>query len=236
MAETRMSLYDLETLLVALSVFIMVGYHCYLWYFFKHRPSTTTPGCHALMRKQWMLCIRQGDEKKEMLAVQSIRNTQMTTIFTATVAILVNAALPALTNNVYTTSSHLSMMWSPLWGSQQSGRVTVLKYGSVSVALLSSYLCSSLGLGYLMDANFLVNATVLGGGDDGGLKVEKWAAAHTERVMERGFRLGELGNRILCVSFPLMAWLLGPIPLAVASVGMVWILYSLDFRSGYRSD
>ncbi|CAN0846924.1 hypothetical protein LINGRAHAP2_LOCUS4702 [Linum grandiflorum] len=225
------SLYDLETLLVSLSVFVLVGYHCCLWYFFKHTPSRTTPGIHALMRKQWMLAIKQGEEKKEMLAVQSLRNIQMTTIFTATVSILINAALPALTNNVYTTSRHLSMMWSPLWGSQQSGRITVLKYGCASLSLLSSYLCSSLGLGYLMDANFLVNATFLASGSEGGGGSTKWAAAHTERVMERGFRLGELGNRILCISFPLLAWLLGPIPLAISSFSMVWILYCLDFRS-----
>ncbi|CAI0423760.1 unnamed protein product [Linum tenue] len=159
-----------------------------------------------------------------MLAVQSLRNGQMATILCGTVAIMINVALPALTNNTYTTGRHLSLMRSPLFGSHQSGGITVLKYGSASVCLLASFLCSSMGLGFLMDANFLlVNAA------------GKWAAAdHTERLVERGFKLGILGNRVLCISLPLLAWLLGPVAMAVSTLALVWILYCLDFRSQMR--
>ncbi|CAI0423762.1 unnamed protein product [Linum tenue] len=232
-SNSRTSLHEMETLLVPLSVFVMVGYHAYLWHYVKTKPFLTTQGTHAIMRKQWLLAIKQGDEKKEMLAVQSLRNGQMATILCGTVAIMINVALPALTNNTYTTGRHLSLMRSPLFGSHQSGGITVLKYGSASVCLLASFLCSSMGLGFLMDANFLlVNAAGNYRSGCGGAEEEE--EEHTERLVERGFKLGILGNRVLCISLPLLAWLLGPVAMAVSTLALVWILYCLDFRSQMR--
>lgn len=150
-----------------------------------------------------------------MLAVQSLRNTLMATILTASIAILVNVALAALSNNAYSAEHLLN---NPIFG-LQSGRILALKFGSASLLLLLSFLCSSMSVGFLIDANFLINAC----GDFSS------SPDHTHAVFERGFTLALIGNRVLCITFPLLLWMLGPVLVALSSVGLVWALYELDF-------
>jgi hypothetical protein len=133
----------------------------------------------------------QGDDKKAMLCVQTMRNTLMTTILTATITILVNMALAALNNNAF-NASHLFS--SGFFGSK-SDTIFLLKYGSPSICLLISFLCSSMAIGFLIDANFLMNAygDFLSGG-------------YTQSVLEKGFTLAFVGNRVFCLAIPLMLW------------------------------
>ncbi|GFY82601.1 hypothetical protein Acr_02g0008410 [Actinidia rufa] len=152
-----------------------------------------------------------------MLAVQSLRNTLLATILSAIIAIIIGLVLGALTNNSY-NGTHL--FTNSLFGSQ-SDWILMLKYGSASLFLLASFLCSSVAVGCFVDANFLINAT---SADD-----ELPSTAHAGRVLERGFSLAVVGNRLLCMAFPLLLWLLGPVPVALSSVALVWGLYDLDF-------
>ncbi|KAG6643583.1 uncharacterized protein LOC122277317 [Carya illinoinensis] len=205
----------LDTILVPLSLFFTLGYHAYLWHSFKNKPCNTTIGINTLTRRAWFQDITQGDNKKGMLAVQSLRNTIMATTLTASIAILVNMALAALVNNAFKASGHL--LTNPIFGSQ-SGRIVVVKFGSASLLLLVSFLCSSMSIGYLIDANILINACG-----------EFSSPGHTQTIFERGFMLALIGNRVLYITFPLMLWLLGPVLVALSSVALIWVLYELDF-------
>ncbi|KAG4125729.1 hypothetical protein ERO13_D10G114700v2 [Gossypium hirsutum] len=213
----------LDTLLIPFSLFLTLGYHVYLWKSFKQKPSSTQIGLEKLRRNSWFQEIKQGDDKKGMLAVQSLRNTLMATILTATIAILVNLALAALTSNTY-NASHL--LKAEIFGSH-SKWVYSLKYGSVSVFLLVSFFCCSVAIGFLIDANFLINASSLDEDDD------QFSSDHsyTQTIFERGFGLALVGNRMLCVSFPMLLWMLGPLPVALSSGALLWGLYGLDFAS-----
>ncbi|XP_041023056.1 uncharacterized protein LOC121264074 [Juglans microcarpa x Juglans regia] len=204
----------LDTILVPLSLFFTLGYHAYLWHSFKNKPCNTTIGINTLTRRAWFQDIKQGDDKKSMLAVQSLRNALMATTLTASIAILVNLALAALANNAFNASHLLN---NPTFGSQ-SGRILVVKFGSASLLLLVSFLCSSMSIGYLIDANILINACG-----------EFSSPGHTQTIFERGFMLALIGNRVLCITFPLMLWLLGPELVALSSVALIWGLYELDF-------
>ncbi|MBA0870623.1 hypothetical protein Goshw_014981 [Gossypium schwendimanii] len=213
----------LDTLLIPFSLFLTLGYHVYLWKCFKQNPSSTQIGLEKLRRNTWFQEIKQGDDTKGMLAVQSLRNTLMDTILTATIAILVNLALAALTSNTY-NASHL--LKAEIFGSH-SKWVYSLKYGSASVFLLVSFFCCSVAIGFLIDANFLINASSLDEDDD------QFSPDHsyTQTILERGFGLALVGNRMLCVSFSMLLWMLGPLPVALSSGALLWGLYGLDFAS-----
>lgn len=156
----------------------------------------------------------QGNDQKAMLSVQSLRNTLMATILTATITILVNMALAALNNNAF-NASHLFS--SGIFGSK-SDKIFLLKYGSASICLLISFLCSSMAIGFLIDANFLMNAygECLNGG-------------YTQSILEKGFTLAFVGNRVFCVAIPLMLWMLGPVLVFLASLALVFLLHEFDF-------
>ncbi|XP_057804417.1 uncharacterized protein LOC131019822 [Salvia miltiorrhiza] len=209
------SIVYMESIIVPMSLFLTMGYHAYLWHKLKTKPSQTTIGLNILKRRAWLRELHQGDDKKGMLAVQSLRNTLMFAILTATVTVIVTLCLAALTNNALGAAG---MLGAGVFGSQ-SPRIVVLKYASASIFLLASFLCSSLAVGFLVDANFLINAIgefAAGGG-------------YTEAVVERGFAMAVAGNRVLCMALPLLLWLFGPLPVALSSAAIVWGLYELDF-------
>ncbi|KAK3017770.1 hypothetical protein RJ639_005086 [Escallonia herrerae] len=164
-----------------------------------------------------------GDDKKGMLAVQSLRNTLMETVLSASITLLITLALAALTNNSY-HGNHLFK--SSIFG-LQTGKILVVKYGSASIFLLSSFLFSSIALGNLMDANFLINAP-----DSGEFSLAS-APEHTKKIFERGFMLATLGNRLLCITFPVLLWLFGPVPMVVSSAALVRGLYVHDFPGNF---
>ncbi|KAJ7961069.1 Protein of unknown function, DUF599 [Quillaja saponaria] len=210
----------IDTILVPISLFLTVGYHAYLWNTIKNKPSHTTIGMDKLRRTAWFVNLKKlGEDKKGMLAVQSLRNTLMAAILTATITILVNLALAALANNSY-SASHL---FKGAFFGTQSGRIFALKYGSASLFLVISFLCSSMAIGYLIDANFLMNAY-------GEFSSQ---LGYTQTILERGFTLALIGNRVLCITFPLLLWMLGPVPVMLASLALVWGLYELDFAAKF---
>ncbi|KAM5560686.1 hypothetical protein ABKV19_021715 [Rosa sericea] len=209
----------LDTILVPISLFLTVGYHAYLWHSVKNKPSHTTIGINILKRRAWFLDIKGGDEDKMgMLAVQSLRNTLMGTTLTAVITILVVVSLAALINNAYSATHTFS---SAIFGSQ-SPMIFALKYGSAALALSISFLCSSMAIAFLIDANFLINAS-------GDHEFSSSSSEHTHSIFEKGFVLALISNRMLCITFPVLLWMLGPIPACLSSMALVWGLYGLDF-------
>ncbi|KAL2330575.1 hypothetical protein Fmac_018156 [Flemingia macrophylla] len=208
----------LDTILIPLSIFITVTYHAYLCYTIKNKPSRTTYGTDKMRRTAWGLHLNQGDASKAMLTVQSLRNTFMSTILTATVTILITMALTALTNNAY-NARHL---FSGGFFGSKSDKILVLKYGSATICLVVSFICSSMAIGFLTDANFLMNAYG-----------EFLSGSYTQTILEKGFSLALVGNRVLCVAVALMLWMLGPVPVLLASLVLVFVLHEFDFVSRF---
>ncbi|EXB54248.1 hypothetical protein L484_013974 [Morus notabilis] len=209
----------LDTVLIPLSFFLTVGYHGYLWHNFKNKPSRTTFGINALKRRAWFLDLKDGNDKKSMLVVQSLRNTLMATILTASISILVVISLATLINNAY-TAAHLFS--SPLFGSQ-STKIFALKYGSIAVFSSLSFVFGSMAIAFLIDANFLINSN--------SEEFSLYNNEHRQTIFEKGFVLALVSNRLLCISFPLLLWMLGPVPVWLSSLALVWGLYQLDFAA-----
>ncbi|EXB54249.1 hypothetical protein L484_013975 [Morus notabilis] len=206
----------LDAIFVPFSLFLTVGYHAYLWYCLKKKPSRTTRGINLqTIRRTWFLKIVEGGDKNDMLVVQSLRNSQMVAILNASFAILLNTALAALTNNSFKGSYLLN---TPFLGSK-SGKMFVQKYGLASFLFLFSFFCSSQALALFMDANFLINAS----------SAEFSSSEYAEIALERGFLLVLIGNRLLLITFPFLLWIFGPLPVVLSSVALVWWLYELDF-------
>ncbi|KAL9236119.1 hypothetical protein vseg_010823 [Gypsophila vaccaria] len=205
----------LDTILVPMSLFLSIGYHVFLWHNYKNNPSIIILGLNSLKRKQWLHGIKLGDDKKEMLAVQSLRNALMEAILTATITILITMSLAALANNAYKGSNLMSE--NPFFGAQ-TGRIIVVKYGLALIVLLTSFLCSSIAIGYFVDSNFLINSSG-----------ESMGRTYTGTVLETGFFMGIVGSRLLCISLTLLLWLFGPVPVIISSLCLLWALYGLDY-------
>ncbi|XP_028808598.1 uncharacterized protein LOC114763156 [Neltuma alba] len=213
--------YYLDAILIPASVFLIAGYHGYLYHYIKNKPSITTYGIKRLSRSAWFLHLNQGNKEKGMLVVQSLRNTLMSTIFAATITILINFAFAAITSAGYTAShghNHRHLFTGALMGSK-SDQIYSFKYASASFFVLISFVCNSMAIGFLIDANFLMNSC-------GDFLSEN---GYAERVLERGFALGLIANRVLCFSVPLVLWMFGPIALALSSLVLICVFHQNDF-------
>ncbi|KAJ3676504.1 hypothetical protein LUZ60_003916 [Juncus effusus] len=203
--------YPLDLILVPLSVFFTVSYHLYR--------LKCTKGVKKNGSAKWIESIFQENEKKGTLGVQSLRNSLMATILSATVSMLLNSALAALTNNAYKSNF---LNHHKFFGSQGAPTI-LLKYATISLLLLLSFFCSSMAVGLLIEANFLINAA---GESFNGI---------AEDLMKKGWELASVGNRVLVSTGPVLMWLLGPVPLVLSSVGLIGFFYSVDFgRNGFR--
>lgn len=48
-------------------------------------------------------------------------------------------------------------------------------------------------------------------------------------ILEKGFILNTVGNRLFYTALPLLLWIFGPVLVFLCSLSMVPVLYNLDF-------
>lgn len=96
-----------------------------------------------------------------------------------------------------------------------------LKFGAAFVVSMSSFLCSAAGVGFLVDSCVLVSTAAEGGGGGGG--------GHVRKLVELGFGLAFVGDRLMWVAFLVLVWCVGPFAVVIASLALVWVFYSVDF-------
>ncbi|XP_008782672.1 uncharacterized protein LOC103702144 [Phoenix dactylifera] len=214
-----LSRYPLDLILMPLSICLTAGYHAYLWHASNAKNPVSNVGLSMKRRKAWAQTIVDDNNKKGILGVQSLRNSLMSAILSASIAILISTSLAALSNNAY--NSRL-LLRHAVFGSQ-TGPTVALKFASSSLLLLFSFLCSSMAVWCLVEANFLINAP------------GELFQGQAQRMLKRGWVLGLVGSRALYVTLSILLWSFGPVPVALSSVALVWVFYNLDFINGIGS-
>ena len=81
----------LELLLVLLSLGIIGAYHTHLAYKVRRRPLGTSIGITNHLRLRWAKTIMQ--ERRDVLAVQTMRNWIMASVFLASTAMLISLGI-----------------------------------------------------------------------------------------------------------------------------------------------
>ncbi|CAA6661882.1 unnamed protein product [Spirodela intermedia] len=156
--------YFLDLILVPLSISLTAGYHAYVYRSLsagRRRPLAAVK--IAVLRRAWFSTVVKDDSKKGMLGVQSLRNSLMVAILSATMAIVLNTALAALCNNALKAAALLRH--ARAFGGQ-SGTLLVHKYAVASLMLMLSFLCSSAASGCMIEGGFQVNGVAAGSGGE----------------------------------------------------------------------
>jgi uncharacterized membrane protein len=162
--------------------------------------------------------ILKDKNKKEMLAVQSLRNAIMISTLMASTSILLSTGLAALLSSTYSIKKPLN---STIYGSRDE-HVAAIKYASLLTIFVFAFLCYSLSIRFLAQFGFLVN--VPRGNDDNNPVTVEYVCG----LLDRGFALYAVGNRLFFVALPLLFWIVGPILVFLCYVCMVVILYNVD--------
>ncbi|KAF8389473.1 hypothetical protein HHK36_026168 [Tetracentron sinense] len=217
--EWRRSYLDL--MLVPLGFLITIAYHVWLWHKVRSQPLTTIIGTNAAGRRLWVSAIMEDNDKKNILAVQTIRNTIMGSTLMATTSILLCSGLAAIISSSYSVKKPLN---DTVYGAHGEFMVA-LKYVTLLLIFLFAFLCYSLSIRFVNQVNFLINSQQ----DPVCIIV---TPEYVSELLEKGFILNTVGNRLFYAALPLLLWIFGPLLVFLCSVAMVTVLYNLDFVFG----
>lgn len=157
----------------------------------------------------------QDNEKKNILAVQSLRNTIMGCTLMATTSILLCTGLAAVLSSTYSIKKPLN---DAVYGAH-GDFMLALKYVTLLTLFLFSFFCHSLSIRLINQVNMLINIPT------GATAV---TADYISDLLDKGFILNTVGNRLFYAALPMLLWIFGPVLVFVCSVSMVPVLYNLD--------
>lgn len=135
----------------------------------------------------------------------------------ATTSILLCAGLAAVISSTYSVKKPLN---DTVYGGHGEFMVA-LKYVTILTIFLFSFFCHSLSIRFINQVNILVNTPQ----DLLSVLTEEYVS----ELLERGFVLNTVGNRLFYAALPLLLWIFGPVLVFLCSATMVPVLYNLDF-------
>ncbi|XP_027332778.1 uncharacterized protein LOC113847724 [Abrus precatorius] len=207
----------LDVILVPFGFLISIGYHFWLWHKVRTQPHTTIIGINASGRRNWVNAMMKDNDKKNILAVQSLRNTIMGATLMATTSILLCSGLAAVISSTYSVKKPLNDV---VYGAHGEFMVA-LKYVTLLTIFLFSFFCHSLSIRFINQVNILINTP-----QD---PMSLVTPSYISEILEKGFILNTVGNRLFYAGLPLLLWIFGPVLVFLCSLTMVPVLYNLDF-------
>jgi hypothetical protein len=203
-----------DWLAVFATVAVLLGYEAVLFIVERARPQRWARSAHAVLREEWFGAVSRSPGS-EILAVQTLRNSLMSSTMTASTAALalmgtVTLAAPSLHAAFETGASRVAVLTPRL----------VLELMMLAL-LMASLVSSVMAVRYYSHASFIVGMPV------GSPARERWEAAGRAYVRKAGL-LYSGGLRQLVLVAPLMGAVLYPGAGPVAAVMLVAVLVSLD--------
>ncbi|KAH7674664.1 ABC transporter type 1 transmembrane domain MetI-like protein [Dioscorea alata] len=211
-----------DLVLVPLAILFSVAYHAWLWHKVRSQPLQTFIGINSAGRRKWVIAMIKDNEKKNILAVQSLRNAIMGSTLMATTSILLSTGLAAILSSTYSIKKPLG---DNIFGAHGEFMVA-LKYVTLLLAFIFAFLCYSLSIRFINQVNFLINIPFSDDDDNRLLSPE-----YVSDLLDKGFVLNTVGNRLFYAALPLLLWLFGPVLVFLCSLIMVPLLYNIDIVS-----
>lgn len=204
-----------EILLVLSTVFIIAAYHIHLQRKVRFYPLTTSIGITNHARRLWVRGVMK--DKRDILAVQTLRNQVMAATFLASTSILISLGLfgasfrPGVFAEISNALNLLGTRTEALW---------MLKLMLLGVLFFFTFFNFTLAIRYNNHAGFMINTFEH---DDATVSEEAVTA-----VLNHGALHYTIGMRGFYLSIPLALWLFGPIWMLISSLILVAVLYRLD--------
>ena len=208
----------LEPIIVALAWTVLVIYHLRLYLKVKRQPLSTAIGITNHARQMWVKGVIR--DKRDIMAVQTLRNQVMAATFLASTAILIclgafSAAFrPGVFNDISHALNLLGTKTETLW---------MFKLMMLGILFFVTFFNFTLAIRYYNHAGFMINtfepedATVSG--------------EVVTQVLNHGALHYTIGMRGFYLSVPLALWLFGPIWMLVGSLVLISVLYRLDHEA-----
>lgn len=199
-----------------LALLLLVFYHVHLYRKVRLTPLATAIGAADEVRARWVEDVIA--RKRDILAVQTLRNWTMASTFLASAAILIalgvfNLALTADRQGELAGLLHRVEAVAPaLW---------LEKLMLLAIDFFFAFFNFTLAIRYYNHACFALTVPPREDVPDVG-------AESARRLLERGARHYTLGMRGFYLAIPLTLWLLGPVWFLVGSIVLLLVLRPID--------
>lgn len=201
----------------AASVGILLIYHLFLAYKVRHNPGYTVQSVNVIARTAWVHSIMR-DGKRDVLPVQTLRNSTMAATFLASTSVLLIMGVMSLSGE----ADKLDSSWHALnvLGSKHAA-LWQFKLLLILIDLFFSFFCFSMAIrlfnhvGYLINVPLSMNRNII-------------SPAHVAGHLNRAGYFFSIGMRSYHFLMPLVFWLFGPHFMLVGTLGLAMVLYYVD--------
>jgi uncharacterized membrane protein len=204
-----------EVMLVVSAAIVIIAYHAHLYKKVRRDPLTTAIGITNHARQMWVKGVIR--DKRDIMAVQTLRNQVMAATFLASTAILISLGSfsAAFRPGVFSDISHglnlLGTKTETLW---------MFKLMMLGILFFVTFFNFTLAIRYYNHAGFMINTF-----EQNDASVSEEAVT---QVVNHGALHYTIGMRGFYLSVPLALWLFGPIWMLAGSLVLVSVLYRLD--------
>jgi uncharacterized membrane protein len=207
-------LLDMICLVVSAGIFSF--YHLYMRSKLKTNPTYSLYGATTLARTAWVVGVME--EKNDILAVQTLRNSTMAATFLASTSILLAVGLLTLSGQ----ADKLGQTWHAMniFGSRAESTIT-LKLLVILGNLFIAFFNFSFAIRLFMHVGFLINTPPEEG---------NYGASITFVAMELNKAGGyfHVGMRAYYFLVPLIFWLFSPVFMLAATVTLVALISKIE--------
>lgn len=204
-----------ETIMVVSTAIVIIAYHMHLYRKVRNDSLTTAIGITNHARQLWAEGVIR--DRRDILAIQTLRNQVMAATFLASTAILVclGSFSAAFRPGVFMEVSHslnlLGTKTETLW---------MFKLMLLGIIFFVTFFNFTLCIRYYNHVGFMINTFQQ---NDSTV-----SAQSVTQVLNHGALHYTIGMRGFYLSVPLALWLFGPIWMLAGSLLLVGVLYRLD--------
>jgi len=200
-----------------LSLLILIAYHLYIRYKTRKNPAYTIQAVNVIARTAWVEAIMR-DSGKEVLAVQTLRNSTMAATFLATTSVLFIIGVLTLSGqgdkleNTWHALNIVGAKHTDLW---------LTKLLLILLDLFVAFFSFSMAIRVFNHVGYMINVPLA-------RNFKMICPAHVAVHLNRAGKFYSIGMRAYYIVVPLVFWLFGPHFMLLSTVVLVVVLYQLD--------
>ena len=201
----------------AISLTLIALYHVLLAARLRRDPLYTVQAVNAVARVAWVEAV-MSSSSKDVLAVQTLRNSIMGPTFLASTAVLLIIGTLTLSGQ----GSNLAATWHALnlSGSLQT-EIFVAKLMLLLLDFFVAFFAFTMAIRMFIHVGYMIN-----------VPAERQNPAITPQYvafhLNRAGRFHTVGMRAYYYSVPLVFWLFGPYMMLLATIGLVVLMHRMD--------
>ncbi len=200
-----------------LSFALLALYEIYIrWRTARHDPHYTVQAINAEARRLWVNSVIE--DRRDILAVQTVRNSTMAAIFLASTAVLLIMGVISLAE--HGRDVNLALHALNIVGTVDPS-LWLIKLLILVVDLCVAFFAFTQAVRNFNHVGYLLNVPAA-------LKHPIITPRYVTNFLNRAAHFYSIGMRTFYFTFPLLLWLFGPQFLGAASLLLVLILYRLD--------